>query len=220
MDGTPLPAALSGNMVQRLIEIDEALLYLVNGALVWLMDKEPLEQTGTLTPENARDALSVMFYDYLEAVVDLPTVGDIKMIASNAVPTRWIECDGSAISRTTYNKLFSKIGTTYGTGDGSTTFNVPDFSNRSPMHRGSIVALAGTFGEKDHTLTITEMPSHTHRVPKQSATVNAAVNVATPAARTDNPATPHITTDATGGDGAHNNVHPVIGIVFCIYLGQ
>lgn len=220
MDGTPLPAVLSGNIIQRLVEIDESLLYLVNGALQYLLDIEPLEQTGAFTVQDARNALSVMFYDYLEAVVDLPTVGDIKMIASNAVPTRWIECDGSAIDRTTYNKLFAKIGTTYGAGDGSTSFNVPDFGNRSPMHRGSTVALAGTFGEKDHTLTTAEMPSHTHRVPKQSATVNAAVNVATPAARTDNPATPHITTDAAGGDGAHNNVHPVIGIVFCIYLGQ
>jgi len=220
MNGTPLPTALTGNKVQRLIEIDEALLYLVTGALVWLLDFEPLDQTGALTVENARNALSVMFYDYLEQVVNLPTVGDIKMIASNAVPTRWIECDGSAIDRVTYAKLFAKIGTTYGAGDGSTSFNVPDFSNRSPMHRGSTVALAGTFGEKDHTLTIAEMPSHTHRVPKQSATVNAAVNVATPAARTDNTATPDILTDARGGGAAHNNVHPVIGIVFCIYLGE
>lgn len=220
MNGTPLPAALSGNTVQRLIEIDQALLYLVTGALEWLLDKEPLDATGALTVENARNALSDMFYVYMETVVDLPTAGDIKMIASNAVPARWIECDGSAIDRTTYNKLFAKIGTTYGAGDGSTSFNVPDFSNRSPMHRGSTVALAGTFGEKDHILSEAELPSHVHRIPKASATVNAGVNTSTPNARTDNPATPHMTTNAAGGDQAHNTVHPVIGVVFCIYLGQ
>jgi len=218
MDGTPLPGALTGNKVQRLIEIDEALLYLVTGALVWLLDFEPLDQTGALTVENARNALSVMFYDYLEQVVDLPTVGDIKMIASNAVPSRWIECDGSAIDRVTYAKLFAKIGTTYGAGDGSTSFNVPDFGNRSPMHRGSTVALAGTFGEKDHTLTVPEMPAHTHTIPR---TVTSGAGSNTSFARTLISATPAGDNGgSTGGGAAHNNVHPVIGIVFCIYLGE
>jgi microcystin-dependent protein len=218
MYGTPLPGALTGNKVQRLIEIDEALLYLVTGALVWLLDFEPLDQTGALTVENARNALSVMFYDYLEAVVDLPTPGDIKMIASNAIPTRWIECDGSAIDRTTYAKLFAKIGTTYGAGDGSTTFNVPDFGNKSPMHRGSTVALAADFGEKDHTLTTPEMPAHTHTIPRV-VTSGAGANASfTPVLISATPTA--VNSGSNGGGAAHNNVHPVIGVVFCIYLGE
>lgn len=64
-DGTPLPPALAGVTVTRTIEIDQALEYLINGALIWLIDKEPLEQTGTLTVEDAKAALSEMFYTYL-----------------------------------------------------------------------------------------------------------------------------------------------------------
>ena len=54
-------------------------------------------------------------------------VGDIKKCAVNAVPYGWLKCDGAAISRTAYAALFAAIGTTWGAGDGATTFNVPDF---------------------------------------------------------------------------------------------
>lgn len=60
--------------------------------------------------------------------------GDLKMRAHGVVPTGWLECDGRAISRTTYSALFAAIGTTYGAGDGSTTFNVPDM--RGEVARG------------------------------------------------------------------------------------
>lgn len=53
-------------------------------------------------------------------------IGEIKILAGSSVPTGWVECDGTAISRTTYATLFATIGTTYGVGDGATTFNVPD----------------------------------------------------------------------------------------------
>jgi len=56
----------------------------------------------------------------------LSPIGAVMAFAMNSSPTGWLECDGSAISRTTYNKLFLKIGTTFGVGDGSTTFNIPD----------------------------------------------------------------------------------------------
>jgi hypothetical protein len=59
-DGTPLPPALSGNTVERLIRMDESLFYLVNGVLSFLVNREPLEQTGALTPEQAKDALNDM----------------------------------------------------------------------------------------------------------------------------------------------------------------
>ena len=65
--------------------------------------------------------------------------GIIRLHAGTTVPSDWLLCDGSAISRTTYADLFSSISTTYGTGDGSTTFNIPDF-------RGMFLRGAGTHG--------------------------------------------------------------------------
>lgn len=60
--------------------------------------------------------------------VDSFDVGDLKFIAhNNAIPSGWLLCDGSAVSRTTYSELFAKIGTTYGVGDGTTTFNLPNY---------------------------------------------------------------------------------------------
>ena len=88
--------------------------------------------------------------------------GDIKASAVSAVPTGWLECDGSAVSRTTYSALFTAIGTTYGVGDGSTTFNVPDFRGRVVIGASATKAMGTTGGAETHTLTVDEMPSHTH----------------------------------------------------------
>ena len=63
-------------------------------------------------------------------VAGLAAVGDIKVVPFSTVPTGWLECDGSAISRTTYADLFAKIGVTHGSGDGATTFNIPDYRGR------------------------------------------------------------------------------------------
>lgn len=64
---------------------------------------------------------------------DLIHVGDLKATARATAPTGWLLCDGAAVSRTTYAHLFSAIGTAYGAGNGSTTFNVPDLRGRVPV---------------------------------------------------------------------------------------
>ena len=92
--------------------------------------------------------------------------GAITPFAGSAAPTGWFSCDGSAISRATYAALFAAIGTTYGAGDGSTTFNLPNLKGRVPVGVDAAQTEFDTRGEtggaKTHLLSSAEMPSHTH----------------------------------------------------------
>lgn len=81
------------------------------------------------------------------------------------IPEGWLLCDGTPVSRTTYYKLFAAIGTTWGVGNGSTTFNLPDLRNRVAVGKGDepqFDAIGKTGGESFVTLAVTEMPVHTH----------------------------------------------------------
>lgn len=88
--------------------------------------------------------------------------GVILPYGATAAPSGFLLCDGTAVSRTTYADLFAVIGTSFGVGDGSTTFNVPDFRQRYPMGKaaaGTGNTLGGTFGAIDHTHSV---PAHYH----------------------------------------------------------
>jgi microcystin-dependent protein len=93
--------------------------------------------------------------------------GAIMSYAGSTAPTGWLLCDGSAVSRTTYAALFTAISTTYGAGDGSTTFNLPDTRGRTVVGAGQGTGLSNRLvgavgGEETHQLTIAELASHTH----------------------------------------------------------
>ena len=94
---------------------------------------------------------------------------EVKIWTTSTPPTKWLICDGSAISRTTYATLFSVIGTTYWVWDGSTTFNLPDMKGKVVVGFNSAETefdtLWETGWEKTHTLTINEIPAHHHSVP-------------------------------------------------------
>ncbi len=94
--------------------------------------------------------------------------GSVSAYAGISVPGGWLHCDGSAIDRTIYADLFAAIGTTFGAGDGLTTFNLPNLRGRNIIGLNSsdadFDAVGETGGAKRHTLTIAEMPAHNHGV--------------------------------------------------------
>jgi microcystin-dependent protein len=109
-------------------------------------------------------------------VASLAFVGEIRMWPTNTPPSGWLVCDGSAVSRTTYANLFAVLGVTYGAGDASTTFNIPDLRGRVAVG-GNNASLAnganGTYtsrnmadngGAETHTLVELEMPQHRHLI--------------------------------------------------------
>lgn len=114
-------------------------------------------------------------------VVGLP-IGVMMAYGGISAPSGWLVCDGSAVSRSTYANLFTAIGTTYGVGNGSTTFNLPNKSGRTSVGSGSytdpvsglVSRTQGTrLGAEKHVLTSTEMPSHTHVQNSHNHTQNA-----------------------------------------------
>lgn len=92
--------------------------------------------------------------------------GIIMPFAGTVAPENYLFCDGSAVSRTTYATLFGVIGTTFGAGDGSSTFNLPDLSGRVPLGVSQVHALGTTGGSETVTLTESELPAHVHEVPQ------------------------------------------------------
>jgi len=96
----------------------------------------------------------------------VPT-GAVLPYAGSSAPTSYLLCDGTAIDRSTYAALFSAIGTAYGAGDGSTTFNVPDLRQRFPLGKaasGTGATLGDSGGTINHTHTYTDVINHTHVV--------------------------------------------------------
>ena len=112
---------------------------------------------------------------------DFPA-GVVMMWGLAAPPAGWLLCDGSAVSRTgNYDKLFIAIGTLYGVGDGSTTFNIPNFKGRDAVGAGQGAGLTlrntGTLlGEENHIVSAGEMPVHTHVQNAHSHTMQYAGN--------------------------------------------
>lgn len=149
--------------------------------------------------------------------------GVVLPFAGSAAPTGWLLCDGSAVSRTTYAALFTAISTTYGSGNGSTTFNLPDLGGRVPAGKeatatrlttaGSGVngaTLGATGGAETHTLTIGQMPAHTHGGVPSSYTGSQAGGGANAAGGNGG------VTGSQGSGNAHNNTQPTIVLNYII----
>lgn len=119
---------------------------------------------------NARSNAAVI--DWLGNYIGQAMAGIIQMFAGATPPSGWLVCDGSAVSRTTYATLFAAIGTTWGTGDGSTTFNLPDLRGRAPIGAGTGSGLTErTLGTQN--IGSENVQAHTHSI---SRTTNVAVS--------------------------------------------
>lgn len=158
-------------------------------------------------------------------VVNHTPVGLISPYAGNSAPAHWLMCNGAAVSRTVYAKLFAVLGTIYGIGDGSTTFNVPDLRGRIPLgvdgpanrvtaaSTGGANAdtLGGVGGAETHVLTTNEMPGHTHPEVIPTGVGGTGVYGGGPTG------TAGSNTGTTGGGAAHSNTQPWIAINYIIF---
>lgn len=161
-----------------------------------------------------------------QTLVTVPS-GAVIPYAGTTEPTGWLFCFGQAVSRTTYGALFTAISTTYGAGDGSTTFNLPDLrgrvvagqddmggtsANRLTNQSGGLNGdtLGATGGSETHTLSTAELASHTHTYDKGSAAGSAA------AGSTSYTTFSSVNTGSAGSGSAHNNVQPTIILNYII----
>lgn len=147
--------------------------------------------------------------------------GSIQAYAGSTAPSGWLLCQGQAVSRTTYSNLFDIIGTTYGAGDGSTTFNLPDLRGRVPVGLDSgqteFDALNEKGGAKTHTLTTNEMPSHNHALSTNAGYYVFGGGAGNPAQGTGyGTRLSDINSASAGGGAAHNNLQPYIVMNFII----
>ena len=163
-----------------------------------------------------------------------PFLGQITMFAGNFAPRGWADCNGQLLDIASYSALFSILGTIYG-GDGRTNFALPDLRSRVPIHAGTPPGLSGyrlgqQGGSETNTLTVANLPSHTHSVTLQGDA--GPGTTATPAAGTL-PAeasediygtgasavdTGTLTSSATGSGTPVNNIQPYTTIRYIIAL--
>lgn len=117
---------------------------------------------SSLTAHTGNNTIHVTQADKNKWNENSITAGSVWLWPGNTPPEGWLLCNGQAVSRTTYANLFSVLGTAYGQGNGSTTFNVPDLTGRVPVGANSTYPLAGKGGEAAHALTSAENGPHTH----------------------------------------------------------
>jgi microcystin-dependent protein len=164
-----------------------------------------------------------------------PFLSEIRIMSFNFAPRGWAQCNGQLLPINQNQALFSLLGTTYG-GDGRVNFALPDLRGRTPIHDGGGHTLGEKGGEQAHTLSLSEMPTHTHVLSGTSANANGIVpsNSTVLAKGTtavgNNPINYYSTNVSNvvamlpasvtnvGGSQAHLNMQPFLALTFCIAL--
>src|SRR6266849_4351587 len=149
------------------------------------------------------------------------------MFAGNFAPAGWMFCEGQLLPISENETLFQLIGTTYG-GDGQSTFGLPDLRGRIPIHQGNEFILAGTGGAEEVTLTVNQIPAHSHpmlastNIANQSSPSNNVVAQSSAASLyiEDVPSAnlSPVAVGSVGGSQPHTNFQPYLCIDFIISL--
>ena len=186
--------------------------------------------TGVLKWNGTAISAASAWTDYLTPSGDwsaltwvLPS-GMISPYAWSSAPTWWLLANGAAVSRTTYSALFTAISTTYGVGDWSTTFNLPDLTGRIPVGKnaGTFVTLGSTWGAETHTLTEAQMPAHSHGTLSYSGGWVNSGNISTwsgvqiTGTYATTSSNGYNVTETKWSGTAHNNLQPYLTINYII----
>lgn len=183
------------------------------------------------TPTEDEDAVNKSYADSIST-----PIGGIIIWPGNVLPANFLVCNGTAVSRTTYAELYNVIGTTYGAGDGSTTFNIPNLTNRFPVGAGNLYGRGNTGGSKDAIVV-----EHTHGFTGKSKSGYLQNSVSDQAHNTSNKGifstsqggigftggkvswynlsinfTTDGTVNSTGSSGTDKNMPPYLGLYYII----
>jgi microcystin-dependent protein len=199
------------------------------------------EGTGNGSVENIRNKIQNSLVRQENILPDLfanfsvfVPVGAVVAYGSSTAPKGWLSCLGQEVYRGDYPDLFAVIGTTYGVGNGTTTFNLPNLSGRVVVGQGSGSGLTSrsmgaTGGAETHTLTTGEIPSHSHTSNATGGGLglmtadgnNTAVGVDASAVEPNLYTAPAaLSINDAGGGGAHNNMQPFAVLNYIIRFGN
>lgn len=157
-----------------------------------------------------------------------PFLSETRIMSFAFAPRGWALCNGQLMPINQNQGLFSLLGTTFG-GDGRINFGLPDLRGRTPIHVGSGHTLGERGGEQAHTLSVAELPSHTHslnatsqnattNIPQESLLGNSASNQIYNSSNTNLVSMNAVSVTNIGGGQAHLNMQPFLTLNFCIAL--
>jgi microcystin-dependent protein len=157
-----------------------------------------------------------------------PYIGEIRMFAGNFAPAGWMFCEGQLLPISENDAMFVLLGTTYG-GDGESTFALPDLRGRIPIHQGNGFILAETGGVESVTLTVNQIPAHSHpllgtlggaNTTNPAGAVSAENRPGDNSYKEDDATTNMAPTSITpvGGSQPHTNFQPYLCVNFIISL--